>query len=155
MIDVSPEAKQQALLFLFRNQKIAAVKIIKDHSGCGLKEAKDYVDALEGDVQEPINNLANLDEELLAILGQGNKLNAIKRYKDATGLGLAESKDYVEKLMQFKINGNMMQQSRDTDIKNIISDHAGDSQNLIKRNLIKLLIVILAAAALIYVMFKI
>lgn len=45
MINVSPETKQQALLFLARDQKVAAVKIIKDQSNCGLKEAKDYVDA--------------------------------------------------------------------------------------------------------------
>lgn len=155
MINVSPEAKQQALFFLSKNQKIAAVKVIKDNSNCGLKEAKDYVDALEGGVQPPVNNVANLDAELLVILNQGNKLNAIKHYKDATGLGLAESKDYIEKLMQFKVNGNMAQQSRDTDIKNIISDYAGNDQNPIKNFLIKLLIIILVAAALTYVMFNI
>lgn len=154
MINVSPEAKQKALLFLSKNQKIAAVKVIKDLSGCGLKEAKDYVDGLEG-VQQPITKMADLDAALLVILNRGNKLNAIKHYKDATGLGLAESKDYVEKLMQFKVSGNMAQQSRDTDIKNIIAENAGNNQNPFKIFLIKLLIIILVAAALTYFMFKI
>lgn len=155
MINVNPEVKQQALLFLSRNQKIAAVKVVKDQSGCGLKEAKDYVDALEEGVQQPINNPADLDAELLVILRQGNKLNAIKHYKDATGAGLAESKDYVEKLMQFKPDSNMVQQSRDTDIKNIISENSGNNQNPLRNFLIKLLLVILIAAALTYLIFKI
>nr|WP_132394806.1 ribosomal protein L7/L12 [uncultured Pedobacter sp.] len=155
MINVSPEAKQQALLFLSKNQKIAAVKVVKDHSGCGLKEAKDYVDALEEGVQHPINNPADLDTELLVILSQGNKLNAIKHYKDATGAGLAESKDYVERLMQFKPGSNTVQQSRDTDIKNIISENSGNNQNPLKNFLIKLVLIILIATALTYLMFKI
>lgn len=155
MINVSPEAKQKALLFLSRNQKVAAVKVVKDHSGCGLKEAKDYVDALEEGVNQPVTNLADLDAELLVILDQGNKLNAIKHYKDVTGLGLTESKDYIEKLMQFKVSGNMMQQSRDTDVKNIVSANVTNSQNPPKNFLIKLLIIILIAAALAYFMFKI
>lgn len=155
MINVSPEAKQKALLFLSKNQKLAAVKVIKDLSGCGLKEAKDYVDGLAGVVQQPVTKIADLDAELLIILNQGNKLKAIKHYKDATGLGLAESKDYVEKLMQFKVSGTMAQQSRDTDIKNIIAENARNNQNPLGNFLIKLFIIILVAAALTYFMFKI
>ncbi|WP_145855791.1 hypothetical protein [Pedobacter suwonensis] len=154
MINVSPETKQQALLFLARDQKVAAVKIINDQSKCGLKEAKDYVDALEGGVQQPITNLGNLDAELLTILNQGNKLNAIKHYKDATGSGLAESKDYVEKLIRSEVIGNVMPRSRDTEIKDIISDHVGDNQNPIQKFLIKLLIVVMASAALTYILFN-
>jgi len=154
MINVSPETKQQALLFLARDQKVAAVKIIKDQSKCGLKEAKDYVDALEGGVQQPITNLGNLDAELLTILNQGNKLNAIKHFKDATGSGLAESKDYVEKLIRSDVTGNVMQRSRDTEIKDIISDHVGDNQNPIQKFLIKLLIIVMASAALTYILFN-
>ncbi|QDW24002.1 ribosomal protein L7/L12 [Pedobacter sp. KBS0701] len=154
MINVSPEAKQQALLFISRNQKVAAVKVVKDHSGCGLKEAKDYVDALEEGVQQPVTNPADLNAEIWVILSQGNKLSAIKHYKDATGAGLAESKDYVEKLMQYKVGSNTAQRSRDTDIKNIISDHSINKSSSHKSILIKLLISILIAAALVYLMFQ-
>lgn len=155
MIHVSPEAKQQALVLLANDQKVAAVKIIKDHSGCGLKDAKDYVDSLEGGIQEPIANLPNLDAELLAILRNGNKLNAIKHYKDATGLGLAESKDYVEKLLRYKVTSNVVQQSRDTEIKDLVADHVAANQNPIRKFLIKLLLIVLAAAALTCIMFNI
>lgn len=40
--------KIQALLA--RDQKISAVKLVHDTARCSLKEAKDYVDALEGGV---------------------------------------------------------------------------------------------------------
>lgn len=155
MINVSPELQQEAQLLIANNQKILAVKLIIDHTRCGLKEAKDYIDGLQAGFQQPSSNPVHLDEQVLAILSQGNKLAAIKHYKDSTGLGLAESKDYVEKLMQYKVSGNIAQQSRDTDIQNLISNNAINNQNPLKRFLIKLLIIFLVAIALTYLMFKI
>ncbi|WP_025143027.1 ribosomal protein L7/L12 [Pedobacter jeongneungensis] len=155
MVNVSPELQQEAKLLIANNQKILAVKLIIDHTRCGLKEAKDYIDGLQVGFQKPTINPANLDDQVLAILSQGNKLNAIKYYKDATGLGLAESKDYVEKLMQHKVGGNHVLESRDTDIKNIISGSSISHSNSLRSFLIKLLIIILTAIAITYLMFKI
>ncbi|WP_426328391.1 hypothetical protein [Pedobacter sp. R-06] len=154
-MNVSSDIQQQALLLIANNQKNAAVKLIMDHAHCGLKDAKDYADGLQAGAQKPITKPANLDEQLLAILSQGNKLNAIKCYKDATGAGLAESKDYVEKLMQNQIVTNTAQQGRDTDIKNIISGNATENNGPLKSFLVKLTIIILIAIALTYLMFKI
>jgi len=106
-------------------------------------------------VQVSAIGTANLNEQLLAILSKGNKLQAIKCYKDATGAGLAESKDYVEKLMQNQIGNNVAQQSRDTDIKNIISGNATENNGPLKSFLVKLTIIILIAIALTYLMFRI
>ena len=41
---------------------------------------------------------SELDNEILELCRQGKKLDAIKLHKDATGIGLKESKDYVDKL---------------------------------------------------------
>lgn len=76
-------------------------------------------------------------------------------YKDATGAGLAESKDYVEKLMKNPIVTNVAQQNRDTDIKNIISGNVTENNGPLKSFLVKLTIIILIAIALTYLMFKI
>lgn len=46
---------------------------------------------------------SGLDEELLDLLRKGEKLNAVKLYKDTTGIGLRESKNYVDQLA--KANG--------------------------------------------------
>lgn len=154
-MNISAEILQEALSLIANHQKIAAVKLIIDRTGCGLKEAKDYVDELQADVQVSAIGTANLNEQLLAILSKGNKLQAIKCYKDATGAGLAESKDYVEKLMQNQIGNNVAQQSRDTDIKNIISGNATENNGPLKSFLVKLTIIILIAIALTYLMFRI
>jgi ribosomal protein L7/L12 len=154
-MNVSPDIQQQALSLIANNQKIAAVKLIMDHAHCGLKDAKDYADGLHAGAQKPITDLANLDEQLLPILSQGNKVTAIKCYKDATGAGLAESKDYVEKLMQNQIGTNVAQQNRDTDIKNIISGNATENNGPLKSFVVKLVVIIFIAIALTYLMFKI
>lgn len=39
-----------------------------------------------------------LNDELISLLKEGNKLAAVKRYKEATGTSLKEGKDYVEQL---------------------------------------------------------
>ena len=39
-----------------------------------------------------------VDPELLGLAKAGRKIEAIKRYREITGLGLKEAKDYVERL---------------------------------------------------------
>lgn len=41
---------------------------------------------------------ADLHNELLSLIADGKKIKAIKRYRMVTGLGLKESKDYVDSL---------------------------------------------------------
>jgi ribosomal protein L7/L12 len=90
-------------------RKIEAIKAYKELTGVGLKEAKDAVDALErGEpVAVPIAppplgpitpNVAVDDRELREHLRADRLIDAIKRYRELTGLGLKESKDAVEAL---------------------------------------------------------
>jgi len=152
-MNVSPELQLEAQSLIANNQKILAVKLIIDNTSCGLKEAKDYIDGLQAGYSKTTVDLSNMDEQLLTILGQGNKLNAIKYYKDATGAGLAESKDYVENLMENRNGSNNIQQNRETDIKNIIAYNAIENNGALKNFLVKLLIIIFIAVALTYLMF--
>lgn len=41
---------------------------------------------------------SSLDNDILELCRQGLKLKAVKLHKDATGMGLRESKDYVDQL---------------------------------------------------------
>lgn len=88
-------------------QTIAAIKLVRDRSGIGLKEAKDYVTAIgagqpaelpsrttPGSTSKEVN-----DDELMQLVSQGNKIEAIKLVRERTGAGLKEAKDYVEGLM--------------------------------------------------------
>ncbi|GAA0774876.1 hypothetical protein GCM10008908_25490 [Clostridium subterminale] len=42
----------------------------------------------------------NIDEELRELISQGKKVRAVKRYRIATGLGLKEAKEYVDRLSE-------------------------------------------------------
>ena len=43
----SPELRAQAMDRLRAGRKIDAIRLVREHTGCGLKEAKDYVEGLE------------------------------------------------------------------------------------------------------------
>ena len=102
--DASGEAEVRALLA--QGNKIAAIKRVRELTSMGLKEAKDYVEALPpGGAMPPLPAArqdmpidATTDAELRALLAQGNKIAAIKRVRELTGVGLKEAKDYVEAL---------------------------------------------------------
>ena len=78
-------------------QKIAAIKLYRETTGAGLKEAKDAVEALESGQPRPAAEVADgLEHDVLVLLRAGQKIAAIKLYRDKTGAGLAESKKAVE-----------------------------------------------------------
>ncbi len=90
---------------LERGNKIAAIKLYRERTGTGLSEAKTAVEAIERG-QEPavvamaraVHNVpAGVDlAQIQDLLKAGQKIEAIKRYRGFTGLGLKESKDAVE-----------------------------------------------------------
>lgn len=106
----------EMLDFLTRGRKIDAIKRVRVLTGVGLKEAKDFVEMLErGEVDisqapspPPLPSApsptfqispeqAAYDPEVRDYLARGLKINAIKRVRELTGLGLKEAKDWVEK----------------------------------------------------------
>jgi ribosomal protein L7/L12 len=113
--EVMPPAQlDQALLLLVREgRKIEAIKLHREQTGLGLRESKDHIDALEAkgaakapratarppppDTRETIPP-EQLDEALLPLLREGRKIEAIKLHREQTGLGLRESKSYIDAL---------------------------------------------------------
>lgn len=94
---------------LAQGRKIDAIKLVRDATKCDLKEAKDYVEQLEMDQMKvalpSAAPLKNIDGQLLELIRRGKKINAIKLYREHTGEGLAESKDYVDALEKYGISG--------------------------------------------------
>lgn len=93
------------LLALLGQQKmIEAVKLCRERTGLGLKEAKDLVDGLAAGrrgilpAPAPKPPAGPLDAELLALLKAGKTIEAVKLHRERTGLGLKESKDAVDAL---------------------------------------------------------
>ena len=86
--------------------KIAAIKRLRELTGLGLKEAKDYVEAMPSGGPLPVLPSAGSAPpagagglaEVHALAQQGHKIEAIKRYRQLTGVGLKEAKDYVDRL---------------------------------------------------------
>lgn len=80
---------------------IGSNKIIITCLNCGHEFLPGH--GFQGEV-EPLNAEENaekakaLDEEILRFCKAGQKLQAVKLYKDATGLGLKEAKNYVDYL---------------------------------------------------------
>lgn len=101
-------ANVQALLR--EGKKLEAIKLYREQSGLGLKEAKDAVEAMELGAQAlappPLHTpkrtitseMAVDDAELRGHVTGGRIIEAIKRYRELTGLGLKESKDAIESL---------------------------------------------------------
>lgn len=90
---------------LEQGNKIAAIKRVRELTGVGLREAKDYVDTRimshslpEQHVRVTSRENLSSDSELQTLLARGNKLAAIKRVRELTGMGLREAKEYVDSL---------------------------------------------------------
>jgi ribosomal protein L7/L12 len=107
--NLSPDILTQVQTLLSANRKIEAIKIVRAATNWGLKEAKDYVEALppSGTPFEGISTIpsaapqAQIPDTMLmqqahALLSQGRKIDAIKKVREATGWGLKEAKDYIE-----------------------------------------------------------
>jgi ribosomal protein L7/L12 len=95
------DLEHQVRSLLDQGQKIAAVKLYKDQTGVGLAEAKAAVEALEAGIGQPSTPTEmrdDLEAELLRLLGDGQKIQAVKLYKDQMGVSLLEAKQAVESL---------------------------------------------------------
>lgn len=83
---------------------IEAIRLVRQATGMGLKEAKDYVEQWRNTGVQPEHNARinlpslDLEGEARALVAQGNTIAAIKRVRERTGWGLKEAKDYVDSL---------------------------------------------------------
>jgi len=89
--------------------KIEAIKAVREHTGLGLKEAKDYVEAIPNVV--PLANFghaapvdhATADMEMVKraawdLVAKGQKIEAIKLIREHTSWDLKRSKEYADAL---------------------------------------------------------
>ncbi len=81
-------------------RKIEAIKRYRAATGAGLADAKNAVEALETGQTLPARESVDstFEDEILSLLKQGQKIGAIKLYREKTGVGLKEAKDFIEAL---------------------------------------------------------
>src|SRR5690242_17526790 len=85
-----PDAERAAIRALIASgNTISAIKRVRELTGMGLKEAKDYVEAWISAGAAPVPQApapaSNLDDVRAQLL-QGNKIQAIKLYRERTGV---------------------------------------------------------------------
>lgn len=81
--------------------KILAIKRYREETGVGLAEAKAAVESLEtsGSFTEIVQpDDSDLTQQIVHLLGRGEKIEAIKIYRQRFSVGLKEAKEAVERL---------------------------------------------------------
>lgn len=103
--DTADPAFVREILELVRTgRKIEAVRIFREATGSGLREAKEAVEAIEAGRQTvyaegrkpPPTTIE--ENEILELVRSGNLIAAIKLHRERTGDGLKDSKEAVEAL---------------------------------------------------------
>jgi ribosomal protein L7/L12 len=105
-IQFAPGSHEEIQALVAQGKKIDAIKRVREMTGLGLKEAKDYVEQLSHALplaqHNPDRSLSilstDVEQEARQLMVQRGKIHAIKRVREVTGMGLKEAKDYVESL---------------------------------------------------------
>jgi ribosomal protein L7/L12 len=96
----SPSTEADLASLVRQGLKIEAIKRYRAQTGLGLAEAKAAVEAIErGEKPHPAPGAVppnDVDADLWDLLKKGEKIQAIKLYRERTGAGLAEAKRAVE-----------------------------------------------------------
>lgn len=91
-------------LLIAENRKLEAIKRYRELYNCTLKEAKSAVEALyltgfaEAAPVDTVTQTDDADTDIITLLQERHKIEAIKLYKDTTGASLKEAKEYIDSL---------------------------------------------------------
>ncbi|MGB6044253.1 MAG: ribosomal protein L7/L12 [Pirellulales bacterium] len=88
----------EILNLLAAGKKIAAIKRYREATGAGLAEAKEAVERIERSeltAPEPSAD-SDLETQIVSLLGRGEKIAAVRLYRERTRTGLKESKEAVD-----------------------------------------------------------
>ena len=97
----------QVKQLIAQGRKIEAIKLVRETNGISLEAAKDSVEAIEKHGRPTLGEMGmmstvrlaqELGNEVHHLVAQGEKIEAIKRVRERTGLGLKEAKDIVDRL---------------------------------------------------------
>src|SRR5579883_2701921 len=113
-LDARLTRRDEIAWLLQTGQKINAIKLYREETGASLADAKAAVERMElalglglmtpaGSETSQIPAMPNdaprfSTREMEALLMQGKKIEAIKLYREQTGLGLREAKDTIDQI---------------------------------------------------------
>jgi ribosomal protein L7/L12 len=104
MSGISANQEQRLRELAAKGNKIAAIKLYREITNVGLKEAKDAIEAIMSGapvvipeaIQSSLQNDALLEEYIKRLLVERKKIEAVKLYREANHCGLKEAKDAVD-----------------------------------------------------------
>jgi ribosomal protein L7/L12 len=100
---LTEEQISQILEELQAGRKLSAIKMCRQMSGGTLVAAKDYVENLASGKRvssvEIGSELGPQMDDILDAIEGGNKLAAVKLYRESRGVSLMEAKEFIETLM--------------------------------------------------------
>ena len=88
---------------LASGNKIPAIKRYREETGADLAEAKTAVETLEASGSLPERDRlddSELTSQVVNLLGRGEMIQAVKLYREHSGLSLKESKKAVERIAE-------------------------------------------------------
>ncbi|WP_371951166.1 ribosomal protein L7/L12 [Actinomadura monticuli] len=127
---ILPEARERVVELVAKEQYIPAIKLVREVTGLGLKEAKEYVDGMKGEVfarQVP----PEVQGKVRALLAEGKVKPAAALVRVEAGLGRQAAKDYVDAVRQGLVHAPSL------DGGGMLSDrvrafkHAGDYESAV------------------------
>lgn len=103
-MNLTSEQLKELRRLIANGDKLEAIKQFRNMADVGLAEAKAAIEAIEGGAHHagahegPPRNLKQAEQAALAAIRQGNLIEAIKRYRQQTKVGLKEAKEAVDAL---------------------------------------------------------
>ena len=109
----SPQWLVEAQQLAQSGQLIQAIKFFREHTGLGLKEAKEAVEALAAGqplttplyTRHTAQMTPEVSNQVIQLLRENRKIDAIKLIRETTNLGLKESKDIADGLENLLTGG--------------------------------------------------
>ena len=94
-----------AMAYAKRGDKIAAIKALREHTGLNLQQAREAIEAYLADprrdatvvpAHEPLQSQP-IPRRAIVALENGRLVEAVKHVRDATGAGLKDAKEHLER----------------------------------------------------------
>jgi len=94
------QLENQTRALIDQDQKIEAIKLVRQTTGWGLRESKEYVDTIARAALPALSpaDEAALKQAVKALIQQDRYAEAVKHVRILTNWGLRDSKDYVDSL---------------------------------------------------------
>ncbi|WP_165950221.1 ribosomal protein L7/L12 [Actinomadura sp. GC306] len=92
-----PEGRERVLEMIGKGHYIPAIKLVREITGLGLKEAKYYVDGLKGEAFARVVS-PEAQGRARVLIAEGRPKEAVKLIRRELGLDSRAAKDYVRSL---------------------------------------------------------